>query len=98
MPKDSRDSFTQATWNVVHRDGLDALQPTLLIPDRDHIVVLDGVPSTEDQSSIARQWAVEIARPNESYILAFRSGRNCFTVAAFKDGACAEVTHVVPGA
>ena len=60
------------TKHILEKDGLDGYLPTLVLPARDHIMVLEGIPQDVDVETAAREWASRSARANEDFFLAFK--------------------------
>jgi len=66
------DEFARITKRVIARDGFDDYLPTALYPDRQHVVVLEGVPEGSDLESIALAWARKRAMGGEEFLVAFK--------------------------
>ncbi|MFD0739653.1 hypothetical protein ACFQZQ_10220 [Lysobacter koreensis] len=79
-------SFIAITDQVIREDGLDCYLPTLLVPARDHVMVLEGVPAGIDQEGFAQEWAAEHVAPGESFLLAFRVDEEHYKVVSSMDG------------
>lgn len=50
------DDFIAMTQRIIEKDGFDGYLPTLVLPARNHISVLEGIPSNVDVEAAARQW------------------------------------------
>jgi hypothetical protein len=68
------------TRRVIARDGFDDYLPTALYPERDHMVVLEGVPGDVDLEPIATGWAADGAIGDEEYLVAFKVSPTQFKV------------------
>jgi hypothetical protein len=83
------------THSVIEQDGLAEYLPTLVLPQRNDVRVLEGVPEDEDIEVAAKGWAERIADANEDFILAFKADANHFKVIARVSGVCSEtLCHV----
>jgi len=80
------EQFIAMTRSIIERDGLEGYLPTLLLPQRQDIRVLDDAPQEEEHESIATAWAAEVAEDEENYLLAFRASASHFKVVARLDG------------
>ena len=49
------DDFIAMTRRVIARDGFDDYLPTLVLPERRHIAVLEGMPPDAQRSHVGRQ-------------------------------------------
>jgi hypothetical protein len=90
MTNEHSETFLQATRRTIHQSGLDDFLPTLLLPDREHLVVLEGIPQGEDQAAIARKWASAQAGSGNPYMLAFRVDGTHFAIVRFIGGVLSE--------
>ena len=64
--------FIRITQRIIDRDGFDGYLPTLLLPARKHIEVLEGVPPEVNIEEAARDWADRTAEASEDFFLAFK--------------------------
>ncbi len=88
-------SFALITRRIIARDGISCFLPTVLFSQRDHLAVLEGVPGDADLAVVTRKWATSMARPDEPFLLAYRSGPNCFAI-VYCHGKHMELTnHVI---
>jgi hypothetical protein len=90
MANGHSDTFLQATRRTIRQSGLDSFMPTLLLPDREHLAVLEGIPQGEDQAAIARKWATAQAGSGNPYMLAFRVDETHFSIVRFIGGVLSE--------
>jgi hypothetical protein len=82
-------AFAEITRRVIARDGFDGYLPTLCLPGRKHITVLEGIPpeKLEHVRDIAIKWAAEKANPDEEFFLAYKEDAEQFRVVhRFSDG------------
>jgi hypothetical protein len=80
------EDFIAMTRRIVARDGFDGYLPTLVLPGRRHVAVLEGVPPEVDVETAAKKWAAEKCEPGEDYFLAFKLDSAHFKVIARSDG------------
>jgi hypothetical protein len=75
-------AFAEITRRVIARDGFDGYLPTLCLPGRNHITVLEGIPEEklEHVRDIAIDWAAEKAGPDEEFFLAYKEDAGGFRV------------------
>ena len=66
------DDFIAMTRRIIAKDGFDGYLPTLILPDRQHIAVLEGVPLDADVEMAAKKWAAGMSEREEDYFLAFK--------------------------
>jgi hypothetical protein len=76
------DHFIAMTHRVIERDGFEAYQPTLLLPQRKDIRILEGVPADVDIEAAATSWATRATDAEEDFFLAFKTDPNHFKVIA----------------
>jgi len=89
------DDFVAMTRRVIARDGFDGYLPTLVLPARRHICVLEGMPANVDADTAARDWALRDSKSNEDYFLAFKVDDRHFKAVARLDGVTSERVVVV---
>ena len=63
----------------IKRDGIESYLPTLCLPARKHVAVLEGIPHHLPHQEAARKWTLEKASHDESYFLAYCSDANEIT-------------------
>jgi hypothetical protein len=75
-------AFAEITRRVIARDGFDSYLPTLCLPARKHISVLEGIPAKklERVRDIALAWAEEKAGPDAEYFLAYKEDADRFRI------------------
>ena len=76
------DQFIAMTHRVIKRDGFEGYQPTLLLPQRKDIRILEGVPEDVDIEAAATNWASRATDAEEDFFLAFKMDANHFKVVA----------------
>lgn len=76
------EDFAKITQRIIQKDGFDGFLPTLCLPERQHITVLEGVPEEKQPEirSISLAWAKDKATGQEEFLLAFREGGVSFRV------------------
>ena len=80
------EQFATMTRNVIHDQGFDGFQPTVCFPERKDIRALAGVPADEAHEPIALDWAVNLAKPGEEFLVAFKHSATEFKVVQFLNG------------
>ena len=85
------DQFIAMTRRIIAEDGFEGYLPTLLIPSRKDIRVLEGVPGEEDLEKVVAGWAARIAGPDEDFLAAFKFDDTHFKVLARLDGRSSSV-------
>ena len=80
--------FASMTRRVIQRDGIDGYLPTLCIPRRRLVSVLEGAPdaSMEETKRAALDWANNKTEPGEDYFLAFKESATSFRIVHRHDG------------
>lgn len=76
------DDFIAMTRRIIAKDGFDEYLPTLVLPGRRHVTVLEGMPPDVDAEAASRKWATSKAGENEDYFLAFKIDPARFKVVA----------------
>ena len=78
----SIEQFAEITRKVIARDGFDGFLPTLCLPVRRHIAVLEGAPtdSGADMRSIALKWVSEKISSDEEYLIAIKESSESFLI------------------
>ena len=66
------DDFIAMKRRIIAKDGFEEYLPTLVLPDRRHVKVLEGMPLEVDAEAASREWAARTAGENEDYFLAFK--------------------------
>lgn len=76
------EDFAEITLRAIHKDGFHGFLPTLCLPERQHIAVLEGVPEQKqiDIRAVSLTWAKERATEQEEFLLAFREDDVSFRV------------------
>ena len=64
-PSTSLNNFVAMTQRIIAKDGFDGYLPTLVLPARRHVAVLEGVPDHVDVEAAARRWAEDKAGPDD---------------------------------
>jgi hypothetical protein len=76
------DDFIAMTRRIIAKDGFEEYLPTLVLPERRHVTVLEGMPSDVDPETASREWATSEAGENEDYFLAVKIDPVRFKVVA----------------
>lgn len=84
------EDFIAMTRRIIAKDGFDDYLPTLVLPARRHISVLEGIPSKVDVELAARRWAEREAKPDEDFFLAFKVDAGNFKVVVRSNGSVTE--------
>jgi len=83
--------FIIMTQKVIANDGFEGYLPTLVLPARDAVLVLQGIPTSVDIEVAARSWAAKkVAESSEDYFLAFKVSTEKFKVVARISGVVQE--------
>lgn len=80
------EQFATITRNVIQDQGFDEFQPTVCFPERKDIRALAGVPADEAHEPIALDWAANLAKPGEEFLVAFKHSATEFKVVQFLNG------------
>jgi hypothetical protein len=88
-------AFAEMTYEVLKETPLDRYIPTLCLPERGHILALQGVPDEEEARlrEIALEWAEATAKTGEEFLVAFRDGDGYFRVIRRAEGAIKEALY-----
>jgi hypothetical protein len=73
-------SFAEITRRIIAEDGFAEYLPTVLYPERKHIMVLEGVPSSVDLESVSLDWAKSNAIDDEDFLVAFKVSNTQFKI------------------
>ena len=86
------EEFIAHTQQVIAEDGFDGFLPTLVLETRREvrIAVLEDVPSGVDAESFAKDWASQVVKRNQDYLLAFKADNEHFKVVSRRAGLTAE--------
>jgi len=76
------EDFAEITQRIIRKDGFDDFLPTLCLPERQHIAVLEGVPEEKQQEirSVSLAWARDKATGQEEFLIAFREDEESFRI------------------
>jgi len=91
------EDFAEITQRVIRKDGFDGFMPTLCLPERKHITVLEGVPDEKqsEMRSISLALARRRADAQEEFLLAFREDDVSFRIIrSFRGKICERVFPV----
>lgn len=80
------DQFIAMTQRIIARDGFDGYLPTLLLPNRKDVRVLEGVPSEENIDTVVANWVNRTANAGEDFIAAYKIDSNHFKVVSRIEG------------
>jgi hypothetical protein len=85
-------AFAEITRRVIARDGFDGYLPTICVPARKYISVLEGIPpdKLDHVREIAIAWAEKKAKPEEDYFLAYKEDDDRFRVVHHFSGGAEE--------
>ena len=78
--------FIAMTRRIIAKDGFDGYLPTLVLPERRHVTVLEGMPPDVDTEAASRKWASSKVGESEDYFLAFKIDPGQFKVVARLEG------------
>jgi len=89
--------FAEMTNRIIARDGFDNYLPTLCIPMKRYITVLEGVPEDEQIHirEIALEWAEEKTEPSEEYFLVYKENSESFRIIHQYEGGTEEKSFSV---
>ena len=75
-------AFAEITRRVISKDGFDGYLPTLCLPERKHITVLEGIPPEKlgCVREIAIEWAAKKAGPDGEFFLAYKEDAERFRI------------------
>ena len=93
------EEFAKITHSIIAKDGFDDFLPTLCIPERREISVLEGAP--EDFNNIKEKsliWSEDKTNPEEEYLLAIKTNENEFTIIKRQYNAMTEMVFIVKNA
>ncbi len=65
-------AFAELTKQIIAEDGFEDYIPTLLLPARQMVLALEGIPADVDTEQAALKWAEKTAKPGEEYLLAYK--------------------------
>jgi hypothetical protein len=74
--------FITVTQRFIQRNGFDDYEPTLVLPQRKDIRLLQGVPPDVDMEAAATDWATRATDAEEDFFLAFKTDESHFKVIA----------------
>lgn len=86
------DQFIAMTRSLIARDGFDGYLPTLLLPARKDVRVLEGAPSSENVRTVVTDWVNRTVKPEEDFIVAYKIDSRHFTVISRLAGTTEERT------
>ncbi len=82
-------AFAEITRRVIEKDGFDGYLPTLCVPARKHMSVLEGIPIEKlgQLRDIALSWAERKAGADVEFFLAYKEDAERFRIVhRFSDG------------
>lgn len=82
--------FIAMTHRVIEEEGFEDYLPTLLLPQRQDVRVLDGIQEGDDIESQVMGWVERSVNEDEDFILAFKADASHFKVIARMDGISSE--------
>ena len=74
------ETFAEITRRVIRKDGFEGSLPTVLLPARREVRVLEGIPADVAHEEAALRWADGTAQPGEEYLVAFKVSPSQFKV------------------
>jgi hypothetical protein len=80
------DEFIAMTQRITQREGFEGYLPTLLLPAKKDVRVLEDVPPEVDIEVAATKWAAMSVEPNEDFLLAFKINETSFKVVSRING------------
>ncbi|QTD45881.1 hypothetical protein [Ottowia testudinis] len=80
------DQFVKMTQRIIAEDGFDNYLPTLLLPAKREIRVLDDVGDGAGPTLGITDWLSEQVQPDEDFLVAFRADNAHFMVVGRIDG------------
>ena len=80
------DDFVAMTRRIIAKDGFDNYLPTIVVPGRRHIAVLDAIPSGVEIETAAKEWLIRTVEPGEDYFLVFKLDLKQLKILARLDG------------
>jgi len=80
------DQFVEMTRQIIRDDGFEDYLPTLVLPGRQEIFVLEADLAGDDHEQPAREFALGHLSGAEDYLLAFKKDRWHFKVVGRIDG------------
>ena len=83
------------TQRIIGEDGFANYLPTLLLPAKREVRVLDDVGSSDEQTLRITDWLAEQVGPDEDFLVAFKAGDAHFMVVGRLGGqACERLCEV----
>jgi hypothetical protein len=73
-------AFAELTKQIIAGDGFEDYIPTLLLPARQLVMALEGIPADVDTEQAALKWAEKTAKPGEDYLLAYKINAKQFRI------------------
>ena len=83
---------------MIAADGFESHIPTMLFPERRHIVALEFVPPEADIEAASREWAQDLAKGSEEYLLVFKIDAMHFKIVRHVAGSFEDGVFSVPDA
>jgi hypothetical protein len=72
--------FATITRNVIRDQGFEDFLPVACFPERREIRTLADAPANQSIETIAVEWAMSIANPNEEFLVAFKHSASEFRI------------------
>ncbi len=72
--------FASITQRVIAEDGFGEFLPVACFPERQEVRALADLPSDIDIEATATEWAKEIAKPDEEFLIAFKCSAQEFKI------------------
>lgn len=69
--------------------------PTLCLPEQSKVMALEGIPKEEESNlrQISLDWAIQCAKDEEEFLVAFREGPEHFRIIRRFQGALSEALY-----
>lgn len=74
------DQFVKMTQRIIGEDGFANYLPTLLLPAKREVRVLDDVGASDEQTLRITDWLAEQVEPDEDFLVAFKVDESYFMV------------------
>ena len=89
----SLEELTRITLEVIEDDGLDGYLPTLMVPSKKEIRVIEGIPKSKDHRQAIQEVIRQDKLDKKEFFFGVQSGRNEITTGHYKRGA-ASFMHI----
>jgi len=76
-------TFAEITKRIILKDGFSEFLPTACFPERKEVRVLAGDFETVNSEPVAIKWAMDLAKGNEEFLIAYKSSTTDFKIIKF---------------